>query len=170
MASPRLRAGRVDLRPFAPADAGFIDACAADLRVARMTSWPFPSRAGAGAKFVAGVNTALNKDQTWAIDGSRLLNRPVIGCVNLRADGELGFWLGPDHWGNGFATESAQAVLDHGFASGLPLIWGQCMVDNPASARIMEKLGMTRAGSAPPVFSPARAEDVDQLRFERHNG
>lgn len=61
---------------------------------------------------------------------------------------EIGYWLGEAHWGQGFATEAAQAVVDHGFAV-LPLdsIHGHCRVANTASRRVLENCGFQYAGT-----------------------
>ncbi len=56
---------------------------------------------------------------------------------------EIGWWLTPSRWGEGIATEGALALRDEGFARvGLERIIGRHHADNPASGRIMEKLGM----------------------------
>lgn len=57
---------------------------------------------------------------------------------------EIGWWIDPAFWGRGFATEGARSVRDEAFARvGLDRIIGRHQKANPASGRIMEKLGMT---------------------------
>ena len=57
---------------------------------------------------------------------------------------EIGWWLKPESWGRGLATEAAIATRDEGFAQGVvDHIWARHNAANPASGRIMEKLGMT---------------------------
>jgi [ribosomal protein S5]-alanine N-acetyltransferase len=57
---------------------------------------------------------------------------------------EVGWWLASDLWGQGLATEAAQAVLNDGFGRlGLPRIVAVALRENRASIRIMEKLGMS---------------------------
>ena len=57
----------------------------------------------------------------------------------------LGYELAPQHWGHGYATEAARAMVDFGFETlGLHRIWGECVPENAASRRVMEKLGMKR--------------------------
>ena len=76
----------------------------------------------------------------------------VLGAAGLSvldADTvEIGYWLGEAHWGNGFATEAAQAVIDHAFAV-LPLerIHGHCRVANVASRRVLENCGFQYVGT-----------------------
>ena len=75
----------------------------------------------------------------------------VIGEVRLQwlsrehRQGEIGFVINPDHHGNGFATEAADAALRLGFTGlGLHQIIGRLDARNVGSARILEKLGMRR--------------------------
>lgn len=60
---------------------------------------------------------------------------------------EVWYKLHPDHWGRGYATEAVQTVLDFGFDRlGLHRIVAGCAVENKASIRVLEKVGMTREG------------------------
>jgi RimJ/RimL family protein N-acetyltransferase len=75
----------------------------------------------------------------------------IIGMIDLRLRGQtadLGYVLARRAWGKGYATEAARAVIDAAFAL-LPQVyrvWATCDVDNPASARVMEKASMQREG------------------------
>jgi ribosomal-protein-alanine N-acetyltransferase len=76
----------------------------------------------------------------------------VIGeCgLQLLEDGpevELGYKLGREHRGRGYATEASRACLDHGFEQlALDRIVAVAWPENAASIRVMEKAGMTFAG------------------------
>jgi len=76
----------------------------------------------------------------------------LIGSIGLHYDqrhnhGEIGYWIGKPYWGKGYASEAARAVIRHGFeTAGLHKIYAHHMVHNPASGRILEKLGMQREG------------------------
>ena len=59
---------------------------------------------------------------------------------------EAGWWLHPDAAGHGYATEAARALLDDLFARGLPEVWCGMYVDNAASARVAERLGLPFLG------------------------
>ena len=57
---------------------------------------------------------------------------------------EIGYWLAPDYWGKGLATEAAQAVMEYGKNRlGLRQIVAVAHPENKASIRVLEKLGMT---------------------------
>ena len=60
---------------------------------------------------------------------------------------ELGYWIGKPYWGQGYCTEAARATLDFGFEQlGLNRIFAHHFARNPASGRVMQKIGMTREG------------------------
>jgi len=80
-------------------------------------------------------------------------NHQLIGSCGIRMrtadahEGDLGFELSPKHWGQGYATEAARAMLGFGFTQlRLHRIWSWCIADNVASARVLEKLGMQLEG------------------------
>lgn len=60
---------------------------------------------------------------------------------------ELGYVLGRRYWNRGYVTEAAHAVLVQAFSySSVYRVWATCDIDNLASARVLEKIGMTREG------------------------
>jgi ribosomal-protein-alanine N-acetyltransferase len=76
----------------------------------------------------------------------------LIGAIGLvinqqHENAELGYWIGKPYWGNGYCTEAAKAVLHYGFTVlGLNRIYASHMSRNPASGRVMEKIGMKYEG------------------------
>lgn len=73
-----------------------------------------------------------------------------LGMISLRVHGhraDIGYVLAREHWGQGLMPEAAKAVAD--WALSQPTIyrvWAVCDVDNAASRRVMEKIGMTCEG------------------------
>jgi RimJ/RimL family protein N-acetyltransferase len=60
---------------------------------------------------------------------------------------ELGYWLGIDHWGQGFATEAARAAIDFFFEeTDRELLYAGARVSNPASRNVLEKCGFQWSG------------------------
>lgn len=87
----------------------------------------------------------------------------LIGCCGLAgSDGvaELGYWIAREHWGRGFATEAARAVIDIAQALGHRRISCGHFVDNPASKRVIEKLGFVQQGPAVERYSAGRGGQV----------
>lgn len=77
----------------------------------------------------------------------------VIGEVGIyvhpepQSKGDVGWSLHPDYQGRGYATEAARVLLEYGFTQcGLHRITSVCDTRNPASFRLMERLGMRREG------------------------
>jgi RimJ/RimL family protein N-acetyltransferase len=75
----------------------------------------------------------------------------LIGRCGLRItdpglrEATLWYVLDRSLWGRGYIPEAAQAVVDFGFGTlGLRRLWADCDPRNPASSRVMEKLGMRR--------------------------
>ncbi len=63
-----------------------------------------------------------------------------------RDDMEIGWHLHPDAWGNGYATEAAQALVDRAFASDIPELYAVTHPDNAPSQAVCRRLGMTDLG------------------------
>jgi RimJ/RimL family protein N-acetyltransferase len=145
---PVLKTERLLLRAPRPADAKAIAMLANDRRIADNTSrLPHPYRLADAEGLIASVNKVAG-EASFVItthDGD------LIGCCgigSLREDEpELGYWLGVPFWDNGYATEAARAVLDHGFADlGHDVILGGARISNPASRRVLEKCGFQWTG------------------------
>jgi RimJ/RimL family protein N-acetyltransferase len=92
-----------------------------------------------------------DKDKIWLAITSRADGR-LCGSAGLRLEpehqrAELGYWIGVPYWGNGYATEAAQAMLQYGFdVLKLHRVSASCMTHNPASGKILLKLGMRHEG------------------------
>jgi [ribosomal protein S5]-alanine N-acetyltransferase len=72
-----------------------------------------------------------------------------IGLVLKKEDesAEIGYWIGKQYWGQGYCTEAASAVVKYGFeVLGLHRIHAYHMTRNPASGRVMQKIGMQHEG------------------------
>jgi ribosomal-protein-alanine N-acetyltransferase len=73
-----------------------------------------------------------------------------IGMIDLRPQGEraeIGYVLARPYWGQGYMTEAAHAVVEWVLRQpGIYRVWAVCDVENTASARVLEKVGMQREG------------------------
>ena len=151
---PTLHTERLLLRPFALADAKDVQCLAGDRAIADTTAnIPHPDLDGMAEQWIAThqerfeagelVNFAVVLRDTGALIGA-------IALMDLSARherGELGYWIGRPYWNKGYCTEAAQAVLAYGFSVlGLHRIHGRSFKRNPASGRVMEKIGMVPEG------------------------
>jgi RimJ/RimL family protein N-acetyltransferase len=72
----------------------------------------------------------------------------------------MGYWIARPCWGRGFATEACTALIDIARTLGLATLEGSHFVDNPASARVLDKLGFEPVGIVAPRLSCARGTEV----------
>jgi RimJ/RimL family protein N-acetyltransferase len=72
----------------------------------------------------------------------------------------MGYWIARAYWGRGFATEACSALVEIARALGLARLEGSHFLDNPASARVLEKLGFEPTGLVAPRMSCARGTEV----------
>jgi RimJ/RimL family protein N-acetyltransferase len=151
---PLLVTNRLVLRELRPGDAGAIAVRAGDRRVARyLLAVPSPYPVTLASRWIAsriawwpqgrGVTLAIaTRDAPDALLGSVSLRRYVR---DRRA--ELGYWLGVESWGQGYATEAVTAIVELGFRDlGLGRIYAQVLDGNTASCRVLDKLGMIEEG------------------------
>jgi len=80
----------------------------------------------------------------------RKKDHALIGMIELRIESfraDLGYVLAREHWGNGYATEMTKTIVEWAMAQeNIYRVWATCDVENPASARVLEKAGMRREG------------------------
>jgi RimJ/RimL family protein N-acetyltransferase len=94
----------------------------------------------------------------------------LLGCIGLIAprdggyDAELGYWLAEEQWGQGYASEAGQAMLGIAQAIGHRAIGAHHFGDNPASGRVLARLGFRPVGRAT-LPCRARGRDVAAHRF-----
>jgi [ribosomal protein S5]-alanine N-acetyltransferase len=150
MSRPILRTARLTLRPFTPEDAPAVQRLASAYEIALNTmSIPHPYPEGAAAEWIARHDEDFAEERIvhWAIDDGE-----VTGAMGLILKGdaiaELGYWIGLPYWGRGYTTEAAEAVMRWGFEEKkLHRIFAAFFSRNPASGRVMQKLGMTLEGT-----------------------
>lgn len=74
----------------------------------------------------------------------------AAGMIEIRVEGhkaEIGYVLAKSHWGKGYMTEAARALVDWAFQQpGIYRVYATTGVTNIGSQRVMEKIGMTREG------------------------
>ena len=154
MEQPFLETVRLLLRPFALADAADVQRLAGAREVADMTlNVPYPYEDGLAEQWIGGHSErfASGSFVTYAITLQE--NKALLGAVGLTVTpvdrrAELGYWLGAPYWNRGYMTEAAQALVGYGFTElGLHKITASHFARNPASGRVMQKLGMSQEGA-----------------------
>ncbi|HEX5505458.1 MAG TPA: GNAT family protein [Thermomicrobiales bacterium] len=140
--TPRLR-----LRQFRPDDWRAVHAYAADAEL--MTYLDGGALDAAGARAFAAAN-AGDGAEAFAVaikPDDRPIGHLLFHPWFAPRTFEIGWVLDRAHHGRGYATEAAAALLRYGFVTlSLHRVIATCQPENPASARVMEKVGMRREG------------------------
>ena len=163
------RTERLLLRPGWAEDAPALAAAIADEKIVRNLAtapWPYGLR-DAEAFLAQPLDPALpsflifeRTDGDPRLVGSCGLGRRPSGAV------ELGYWIARPFWGRGYATEAATALIDIARTLGFTRLEGSHFLDNPASGRVLEKLGFQPLGITAPRMSCARGTET-QARLLR---
>jgi [ribosomal protein S5]-alanine N-acetyltransferase len=150
---PILTTERLTLRPFVPDDAFDVERYAGVREIADTTlTIPHPYPHGVAANWILTHSPAWENGTaaTFAIveTGSGRLSGVTSLMINREhRRAELGYWIALDRWNRGYATESSQCLVDYGFeVLGLHRIESRHFLRNPASGRVMQKLGMQQEG------------------------
>lgn len=150
---PTLVTARLALRPFALADAPEVQRLAGAREVAEMTSHiPHPYPNGAAEEWIGGHRQRFARGVELVLAVTLRAGGALVGAMGLVVEqearrAELGYWIGVPYWGQGYATEAARALVDYGFrVMGLHRIVATHFTRNPASGRVMQKLGMRYEG------------------------
>lgn len=148
---PALHSERLLLRPLTLDDAPKIQIMVSDKRVSEMTAnipHPYPDEAAVAWINTHGANWQQRKQVSYGI--SLTSTQEIIGAMGLvlrdPAEVELGYWLGVDYWGFGYATEAAKRIISFGFNElGLNFVKARVLSRNPASGRVLLKSGFTHS-------------------------
>ncbi|MCQ1836918.1 GNAT family N-acetyltransferase [Neorhizobium galegae] len=163
-----LKTERLVLRPTTGADAGRGFEIQSDWEVTRMLR-------------MAAFPPDLPATETWFADHEREwlageacrfavdVEGRMIGLVDIDeiadGEGELGYWFERAAWGSGYASEAARAAIRFAFEGiGLSVLKSGHAQDNPASGRILVKLGFRHLDTVD-RFSRPRAENIRQCRY-----
>lgn len=162
---------RLLLRPAWPEDADALLRAIADEGVVRnLASAPWPYLPRHAHEFVM-----RNTDPFYP---RFLITLPtpsgseIVGCIGMDPDEngqtELGYWIAQPYWGRGFATEAARGVLEVARLLGHQRIEAGHFTDNPASGRVLRKIGFVPTGKIVPRHSRGRGSDAPCALYRLH--
>jgi len=153
--SKALETSRLVLRPLIVDDAPAIARLAGRREIADTTlAIPHPYSEEQARVWLSSQAGADNTKPRHIIFAATLKSDgQLIGAIGLHnvdqehALAEMGFWIGVEFWGRGYATEGAARVVRFAFEElNLNRVFACYMVRNPASGRVLEKVGMKREG------------------------
>jgi len=164
-----LDTARFLLRPFTLADADDVTRIVSDRELAATTlNIPHPYEPGMAAAWIATHADGLHRQSPVVFAVTRRDGDELVGAIGLSLEAEhhraeLGYWVARAAWGQGVCTEAARAVLQYGFGVlGLERIFAHHFAGNPASGRVMQKLGMRHEGTLRGHIEKwGRREDVE---------
>lgn len=145
-----LTGDRLTLRPVEPSDAGLIALYAGDARVAaNLAQVPHPYPPGAAEAFIKSAK-AGGAAQHWAMDYAGDDQSELVGLISLKDQGDgvgvIGYWVAPQLWGGGYASEAAEIVIDYALAVGFRQLRATVHQGNDASAKVLTKVGFRYIG------------------------
>ncbi|WP_108126548.1 GNAT family N-acetyltransferase [Saccharospirillum mangrovi] len=150
-----LRTERCRITPYTEADMPGHQAIYQSAEVRRFLSWPVPpalselrelyieraKRWQAHTPGSGAFSVRLHDQEDYV--GLLLLKAMPYGDGRFSDRIEIGWHLANPFWGQGLATEAAQALLTYGFeVLGLDTIWAVADPNNAASTAVMQRLGM----------------------------
>lgn len=144
---PTVETSRLKLRPYSESDIEGLLPLIGAREVAAMTlRIPHPYTQEDARRFLASIEDEVRLAITRRADGQ------LVGGIGLRIErqhlhAELGYWIAVPHWGNGYATEAARAMIRYGFEElRLHRIFASHFKNNSASGNVLRKLGMRNEG------------------------
>jgi ribosomal-protein-alanine N-acetyltransferase len=150
---PTLETARLVLRPFEVSDAPALAALAGAREVAATTlSIPHPYTEDDALEWIGRHQQSFDEGSSLELATVLREGHVLCGSIGLafRRDhlcAEMGYWIGVPYWGRGYCTEAARALIRHGFEDrGLHRIHAVHFGTNPASGRVMRKIGMVYEG------------------------
>ena len=170
-----IRTERLVLRPLTIADAPELSRAVNHKDISENTRIVHPYTLEDAYEFVYRIERSYGTGDeiVWPIRTTDA--GPLLGTVGLhlqRADrlAELGYWLHRDHRGKGYASEAATAALAFGFNTlHLDRIYASWYHDNPASGRILDKIGMKHEGVLRAhSLRGGRSRDIVHVGLLRH--
>jgi [ribosomal protein S5]-alanine N-acetyltransferase len=154
MQPPTLKTERLVLRPLTLDDAATVARLAGSREIAHTTiSIPHPYSEEQARAWIAARTSQSGTGKEVVFGIATKEDARLIGAVGLRevdaehSQAEMGFWIGVPSWGRGYATEAARQVVRYAFEElELNRVYAHHLVRNPASGRVLEKVGMKREG------------------------
>ena len=153
MMIPTLHTARLTLRPFTAADGPRVKLLAGERTVADTTgSIAHPYEDGMAESWIVKHGEEFEAGKSLHLAMTLTATGELLGAIGLTTSpphrrAELGYWLGTPYWGQGYTTEAGAELIRYGFTEmGLERIIAHFMQRNPASGRILQKLGMQPEG------------------------
>jgi len=150
---PTIQTPRLIMRPFTAKDADEVHRIVSEREIAHNTMHiPHPYPEGMAAEWIDRVVKRWETGESAVFAATERGAGRIVAAVGLEIEpphrrGELGYWVAKPFWNCGYASEGARRVVEFGFRElGLHRISAHHYSRNPASGRVLQKIGMTWEG------------------------
>jgi len=151
----RISTLRLAMRPLKPADEHVLGALAANPAISPNLCATIPADAGHRLAIVE-VRTG------------RIVGAAAHGVTGLGSGLEVSLWIGEPYWERGYATEAAQALIDHAFSdAAVDALWCANRVANTRGRRVIEKCGFQFRGSGMVRLPGRGASPIERFALDR---
>ncbi len=144
---------RLVLRLFDPSDAETVAHLCHNHAIYKTTLHiPHPYSVDCALSWMENHLDNFNADRSYEFALTNKETGALYGAIGLSHDqrhrnGEMGYWVGEEFWGNGYATEAGKAVLNFAFdIKQYHRVYARHFVSNPSSGTVMKNLGMVWEG------------------------
>lgn len=152
---PPLRSERLLLRHYQSSDLDALVRLANDREIADTTlNIPHPYNLEAARQWISSHPQQIAAGALAPYAVTCAATGALFGTVSLNIDAafriaELGYWIGKPYWRQGICTEAADRLLRYGFETiALHRVHARHLARNPASGRVLRKIGMREEGLA----------------------
>lgn len=149
--SPLIHTERLVLRRPRVDDAqALFEGYASRPEIVRYLTWPPHGSVEDTRQFLSWVGAAWDRGDEFSYVICPSQEGAPIGMIGIHPAGtrvNFGYVIGPEHWGKGYTAEALSVLVEWSLAQ--EAIWragAYCDIENPASARVMEKAGMAFEG------------------------
>lgn len=159
------RSERLFLRPAFPEDWQAILAAVGEEGIVRnLARAPWPYGEDDARAFAAMAQDARLPNFLVTLPGEGVIGSAGLG--EHAGTPELGYWIARRHWGRGYASEAGRAVIEIARMLGYQRLSAGHFIDNPASGKVLRKLGFRPTGQIRQRHSEARGCAVPSVEFE----
>lgn len=151
---PTLVTTRLILRPFTLDDAPTVKELVGEWEIAETTgSIPHPYEQEMAEGWISTHQEFFDKGEAVSLAITLKPEGTLAGTIGIHLNNthrlaEMGYWIGKPYWNQGYCTEAAREMLRYAFEElGLNRVQAQHMTKNPASGRVMQKIGMKYEGT-----------------------
>ncbi|MFV1983928.1 MAG: GNAT family N-acetyltransferase [Thiohalomonadales bacterium] len=172
MEQSNITTSRLTLRPFKKEDSFDVQKLVGNVNVSKSTlSIPHPYDNKQAKEWIAchqlqwyqkiAANYAIEYSATGDLLGS-------ISLMDIeKSEASLGYWVGEPYWNMGFCTEASTAIIRFAFnAMGLQKLTANHASNNPASGKVMRKIGMAHVGHS--LVRRLNGSEIGIEQYEMH--